>query len=130
MYALALEQRDPQKCKTLTDETFRTNCYDAVVLQLAFTEKNADHCESITDTTKKTYCQSTLYKQSDAARFQDIVAGGDIAGCNTLSDKKLQYQCSDMITLAQVRETHNEALCSNLFNTGMQFACSQIANAQ
>lgn len=35
-----------------------------------------------------------------------------------------------MITLAQVRESHNADLCSNLFNSGMQFACAQIANAQ
>ncbi len=55
IYAIALEQKDPQKCKTLTDETFRANCYDAVILQLAFSEKNADYCDSITDGTKKTY---------------------------------------------------------------------------
>lgn len=130
IYAIAVEERDPKKCDTLTDDTFRVNCHDAVVLQLAFAEKNTDYCESISDATKKAYCQNTLYKQSDAARFQDIVAGGDIAGCNSLSDKKLQYQCSDMITLAQVRQTRDEALCANLFNTGMQFACAQIANAQ
>lgn len=129
IYAEAIQKKDLEMCDTLSDATFQNNCRDTIVLQMALSEKNPDFCASITDTEKKQYCETTLTKKNDATRFQDIVATGDIARCNELSDKTLQRQCSDMITLAQVRATHDGNLCSGLFSTGMQYACVQIANA-
>lgn len=129
VYTEAIKKKDLKMCDTLSDVAFQSNCRDAIVLQLALSEKNVDYCASITDVEKKKYCTSALNKNYDATHFQEIVAGGDIAGCNNLSEKNLQRQCSDMITLAQVRSTHNENLCGGLFNTGMQYACMQIANA-
>lgn len=129
IYSSAVEKKDPSLCATLTDEVFRNNCHDAVALQLALVDKNIDDCRGIFDATKKTYCESTLTIKSDAKKFQEVVDAWDIAGCNSFSQKKIQYQCSDMITMALVRSTRDPNLCGNLFNTGMQFACVQIANA-
>ncbi len=92
-------------------------------------EKQSELCGTIFDPTRREYCESALKLRDDVNRLQEVVAGGDIALCNSFSEKKIQYQCSDMITLAQVRLTHDQNLCGNLFNTGMQFACMQIANA-
>ena len=128
-YADALAKKDPTLCDALTDEALRHNCHDAIVLQIALAEKNTDFCETIIDTTKKLYCENTLTTRNDSKRFQDVVATGDIGQCNIFSDKKLQYQCSDMITMVLVRSTHDQNLCGNLFNTGMQFACMQIAHS-
>lgn len=129
IYSEAIEKKDLKLCDTLSDIVSQTNCRDTIVLQMALSEKNADYCSSIVNVEKKKYCETALNKNNDAARFQDIVATGDIAGCNELSEKTLQRQCSDMITLAQVRATHDGNLCGGLFNTGMQYACVQIANA-
>ncbi len=129
IYTDALDQKDPKLCDTLVDATFRENCHDAVVLQLAMNEKQSELCGTIFDPTRREYCESALKLRDDVNRLQEVVAGGDIALCNSFSEKKIQYQCSDMITLAQVRLTHDQNLCGNLFNTGMQFACMQIANA-
>ena len=129
VYATAIEKKDPNLCTTLTDEVFRNNCHDAVVLKLALADKNIDDCGGIFDSTKKAYCESILTIKSDARRFQEVVDAWDIAGCNSFHEKKIQYQCSDMITMALVRNTRDQNLCGNLFNTGMQFACMQIANA-
>lgn len=128
-YADALEKKDPVACNDLSEEVFRNTCHDAIILQIALSEKNPDFCDSIHDITKKTYCETALSTKNDSKRFQEIVATGDIAQCNIFTEKRLQYQCSDMITMAIVRSTHDQNLCGNLFNTGMQFACMQIANA-
>lgn len=129
IYADAIDQKDPTLCDTLSDTTFRENCHDAVVLQLAMNDRQSELCSSILDPTRREYCESALKLRDDVNRLQEVVARGDIGECNSFSEKKIQYQCSDMITLAQVRLTHDENLCGNLFNTGMQFACMQIANA-
>ena len=129
IYTEAIKKKDLKLCDTLSNEDIQGSCRDAIILQMALAEQNGDYCASISDTEKKQYCESTLNKKNDAERFQDIVATGDIAQCNKFSDKTLQYQCSDMITLAQVRTTHDSNLCGDLFNTGMQYACVQIANA-
>ncbi len=128
IYNTALNEKNPALCESLTDETFRTNCHDAVVLQLAMNEKNSDFCSSISDATKRSYCDGAMKVKNEAGKLDEVVSRGDIGACNSFTEKKIQYQCSDMITLAQVRETHNPELCGNLFNTGMQFACVQIAN--
>ncbi len=128
-YADALEKKDPTACDDLSEESFRNTCHDAIILQIALSEKNPDFCDSIHDITKKSYCETALNTTNDSKRFQEIVATGDIAQCNIFTEKRLQYQCSDMITMAIVRTTHDQNLCGNLFNAGMQFACMQIANA-
>ena len=128
-YARALEERNPALCDALTDPTFRENCHDAVVLQLAIAEKNTDYCGSIYDETKRLYCETALVMKTDSERFQDVIASGDIGQCNTFIEKKLRYQCADMINMALVRVTYDQTICGNLFNSGLQFACMQIANS-
>jgi hypothetical protein len=130
IYADAVAQKDPEMCQTLDDATFRDNCYDAVVMQLAFVQNDTKYCRNITDITKKAYCEKTLVKKSDTVRFQEIVSNGDIGDCNSLTEDALKYQCSDAITMSRVRESHDSTLCGSLFNTGMQFACMQIANSE
>ncbi len=129
LYNQAIESKDLKKCSQLGDNSLQNLCHDTIVFQMALSEENIDYCNSLTDVMKKKYCQTTISKKSDALRFQEIVATGDISECNKLIDKKFQYQCSDMITIAQVRATHDKDLCGNLFNTGMQYACVQIADA-
>lgn len=116
-YADALEKKDPAACDDLSEEAFRNTCHDAIILQIALSEKNPDFCDSIHDITKKTYCETALNVSNDSKRFQEIVATGDIAQCNLFSEKRLQYQCSDMITMSIVRTTRDQNLCGNLFNT-------------
>jgi len=111
----AIEEKDPDLCDNISDETQAKNCKDQLWNQLATMEDDVEMCANISEEFSRTSCQDQYWRNA-ASASQDL----DL--CVNINEPFLQDECSNQIRLQLAVDALDVALCANIKQYEYTFA--------